>query len=268
MGFNRSCFCEKIHNGGRRNAGRKPKYGARVILNAIFYVLRSGCAWHLLPHDFPPYQTVYTQFQRWQRKGIFIQLHDYVRGRLRPILDKAVNPTGAIIDSQSVKTAEKRGSVDMTQGKKIKGRKRHIAVDTQGFLLQAHITSANVSDKQGCKKLLRSKRLKTVKKIWVDAGYQGKELQEIAEKKGKDLEVVKRPPGRLRIYNEELKAEWIPIERPFSIMPRRWVVERTFAWIGKYRRMSKDYDYLSYTSESMIYLCMTRTMINRYKLVA
>lgn len=116
--------------------------------------------------------------------------------------------------------------------------------------------------------MLRSKRLKTVKKIWVDAGYQGEELREIAMKKEKELEVVKRPPGRIRIYNDEWKAEWISVERAFTILPRRWVVERTFAWIGKYRRMSKDYEYWSQTSESMIYLCMTRTMISRYESIS
>jgi len=111
---------------------------------------------------------------------------------------------------------------------------------------------------------LRGRGLRSVKKIWVDGGYQGKELREIAEKKGKELEVVKRPPGRIRVYNDEWKAEWVPIKRAFTILPRRWVVERTFAWIGKYRRMSKDYEYLTQTSETMIYLCMTRTMIGRY----
>lgn len=104
-----------------------------------------------------------------------------------------------------------------------------------------------------------------MKKVWVDAGYRGEELQEMAKENGKELEVVKRPPGRIRIYNDEWKAEWIPIERAFTILPRRWVVERTFAWIGKYRRMSKDYEYWSQTSESMIYLCMSRTMISRYE---
>lgn len=116
--------------------------------------------------------------------------------------------------------------------------------------------------------MLRSKRLKTVKKIWVDGGYQGKEFCESAEKRGKEIEVVKRPPGRVRIYNAEWRAEWIPIERTFTILPRRWVVERTFAWIGKYRRMSKDYEYWTQTSETMIYLCMTRTMIGRYESAA
>jgi transposase len=127
-----------------------------------------------------------------------------------------------------------------------------------------HVTSASKSDKQGCKKLLRSKNLNTLKKVWVDNGYQGSELREIALKKDIDLEVVKRPPGRIRIYNEEWKAEWISIKRGFTILPRRWVVERTFAWIGKYRRMSKDYEYLPSTSETMVYASMTKTMINRW----
>lgn len=99
----------------------------------------------------------------------------------------------------------------------------------------------------------------------MDNGYQGEDLRYIAETLGKDLDVVKRPAGRVRVYNDEWKAEWIPVERGFTVLPRRWVVERTFSWIGKYRRMSKDYEYLAKTSETMIYLCMTRTMISRYE---
>lgn len=131
-------------------------------------------------------------------------------------------------------------------------------------MLQAHVTSAAISDQKGCVRLLKSKRLSTVKKIWADSGYQGEHLKTIAQKKGKDLEVVKRPSGRIRIYNDDWKAEWIPVERVFQVLPRRWVVERTFAWIARYRRMSKDYEYLAKTSETLIYLCMTKTMLNRY----
>jgi transposase len=131
-------------------------------------------------------------------------------------------------------------------------------------LLQAHITSGNISDKKGLQSLVRRKSLKSVKKIWADAGYQGSALKSYSEKYGKHLEVVKRPQARVRIYNDDWKAEWIPIERSFQVLPRRWVVERTFAWIGRYRRMSKDYEYLPKTAAFMIYLCMTKTMLSRY----
>ena len=112
--------------------------------------------------------------------------------------------------------------------------------------------------------MLKSKKLKTIKKVWADSAYAGEDLKAVAFKYGKDLEVVKRPAGRVRIYNEQWRAEWIPVERSFTVLPRRWVVERTFAWIGRYRRMSKDYEYLSNTSRTMIYLSMTKTMLNRY----
>lgn len=137
-------------------------------------------------------------------------------------------------------------------------------MDTEGFLLQAHVTSAAISDREGAKHLLKSKKLKTVKKVWADSAYAGEDLKAVALKYEKDLEVVKRPVGRIRIYNEQWRAEWIPVERGFTVLPRRWVVERTFAWIGRYRRMSKDYEYLSNTSKTMIYLSMTKTILNRY----
>lgn len=137
-------------------------------------------------------------------------------------------------------------------------------MDTEGFLLQAHITSAAISDKEGAKRLLKGKKLKTIKKVWADSAYAGEDLKAVALRYGKDLEVVKRPAGRFRIYNEHLRAEWVPVEHGFTILPRRWVVERTFAWIGKYRRMSKDYEYLSRTSKAMIYISMAKTMLNRY----
>lgn len=131
-------------------------------------------------------------------------------------------------------------------------------------MLQAHVTSAKVSDRKGAEHLLKNRKLKTVKKLWADSGYSGEELKNIAAKNGKELEIVKRPAGRIRVYNEEWRAEWIPVERGFTILPRRWVVERTFAWIGRYRRMSKDYEYKTGTSKIMIYLSMTKTMLNRY----
>ena len=136
-------------------------------------------------------------------------------------------------------------------------------MDTEGFLLAAKITDAGKSDSYGLQALLSRKQVKNVQKIWVDMGYQGEKNKQKAKKVGIDLEVVKRPPCRIRVYDENWKCVWIPIKRAFSVLPRRWVVERTFAWIGRYRGMSKDYEYLVKTSEQMLYLSMTRTMLNR-----
>lgn len=133
--------------------GRKPKHGARVVLNAIFYLIRSGCSWRLLPHDFPPWTTVYSQFTKWRREGVFKRLHDHVRGTLRSLLARATEPSAAIIDSQSVRTTEKGGSVDMTLGRKLKGEKDILPSIRKGScyrrMLRAH-RSATRKGVNGC----------------------------------------------------------------------------------------------------------------------
>lgn len=151
------------------------------------------------------------------------------------------------------------------QEKKIKGRKRHILVDSQGNLIKVSITGANISDKQGFNQLLEKKKscFPFVKKIWADHGYQGERLKKIALEHEIELEIVKRPPSRYRIYNEKFEAEWIPIKREFSILPRRWVVERTFAWMIKNRRLSKDYEYLTEVSQTYMYMGMCRILLKR-----
>jgi transposase len=137
-------------------------------------------------------------------------------------------------------------------------------VDTEGFLIEAKVTNANKSDSHGFKILIRRKKVKALKKLWADNAYQGQDNQQKAKEQGIDLEIVKRPSGRIRTYDENLNCVWVPVKRVFSILPRRWVVERTFAWIGRYRRMSKDYEFFTRTSETMIYLAMTKTMLTRY----
>ena len=143
-----------IKNGGRKNAGRKPKYEARVMIDAIFYVLRSGCAWHLLPGDFPPWQTVYARFQKWQRSGAFLRIHDHVRSKLREALGRAKHASAGSIDSQSVKTTEKGGSVDMTRAKKSKGGKGISPSTQRGFsyrrMLRARPRAINTDAKNCC----------------------------------------------------------------------------------------------------------------------
>jgi transposase len=132
-------------------------------------------------------------------------------------------------------------------------------------LLQAKITAANISDKEGAINLLKEKKGMGLKKIWADSAYQGQDLQHIFSSYGIELEIVKRPPGRKRIYNEQWRAEWIPLKRIFSILPRRWVVERTYAWMGRNRRLSKDYEYLPETSEAYLYIAMSKLILGRLK---
>ena len=131
-------------------------------------------------------------------------------------------------------------------------------------MLQAKITAANISDKEGALKILEDNEISSLGKVWGDGGYQGLDLQNFYSKRGIDLEIVKRPPGRKRIYNEQWRAEWIPIERSFSILPRRWVVERTFAWMGRNRRLSRDYEGNPAVSASYLYLAMDRLMLRRF----
>lgn len=132
-------------------------------------------------------------------------------------------------------------------------------------MLQATITAGHISDKEGAIKLVEKNKGKNIRKVWGDSAYQGPELQHIFGCEGIALEVVKRPAGRKRIYNEKWKVEWIPVEREFSVLPKRWVVERTFAWLGRNRRLSKDYEFLPKTSETYLYIAMTKLMLRRLK---
>lgn len=134
-------------------------------------------------------------------------------------------------------------------------------------MLQTKITAANISDKEGAIKLLEEKKKKDLKKIWGDTAYQGQDLQNIFSSYGIELQVVKRPPGRKRIYNEQWKAEWVPLERTFIVLPRRWVVERTYAWMGRNRRLSKDYEYLPEISEAYLHIAMSKLILGRLKFV-
>lgn len=234
--------------------GRPRSTDLRMVINAVFYLEKTGCQWRYLPPGYPPWQTVYGYFRRWKQDGTWERLHDALRARVRRRMGRAEEPTAAVIDSQSVKTTEMaRTDRGFDGGKKVKGRKRHIAVDTEGLLLGVKVTAANVQDRTGARLVLAmlATMLLRVTKVWADGGYRSGPLEKwlLGLRPGSPiaLEVVKR--------SDDLKG--------FVVLPRRWVVERTFAWLGRHRRLSKDYERLPETSEAFIRIAMTRLMLAR-----
>ena len=233
--------------------GRRRTIDLRQICNALFYVLRTGCAWRYLPSDYPCWQTVYYYFRLWRDSEWFAALNEKLRRRLRKQQGRDENASAGIVDSQSVKTSEE-GAAErgFDAGKKVNGRKRHILVDTLGLLLAVKVHAANIQDRDGGKLLLEScrDRLPRLFLIWADGGYRGKLIESVAATCCWVLEIVKRSD----------------VAAGFQVLPRRWVVERTFAWLSKHRRLSKDYERDCHTSEAWIYLAMVSVMLKHIKL--
>lgn len=237
----------------RSRRGAPQTVSRREIINAILYVVRAGCAWRLLPHDFPKWKTVYGIFHTWRNDGTWQKIHDSLRDTVRRQDGRKTSPSAAIIDSQTVKTTEVGGERGYDAGKKINGRKRHIVVDTMGLILAVVVHAANIQDYDGAVLAIRAvaqlkARYHRLKVIFADSAYGRNNLPECVKTAfGWILQTVLRPVH----------------VKGFVVLPKRWIVERTFGWLGRYRRHSKDYERNTESSKAMIYIAMTHMMLRR-----
>lgn len=232
---------------GQPKRGRKRRVELRQVVNAIFYLLQNGCAWANLPRDFPPKSTVYGYFRRLAADGTWARIHDALYAACRTLEDREPQPTAAIIDSQSVKTGPNaRGDVGYDAGKKVKGRKRHILVDTLGLVLKGEVHSAGIQDRDGASRLFEklTARFPFLDVFFADAAYAGTTVEQAAPRR---VEIVRR--------SDTVQG--------FEVLPKRWIVERTLAWITANRRMARDFERYAETAKAFIQIAMIKLMTRR-----
>ena len=230
--------------------GRRRSTDLREVVNAILYVLRSGCPWRMLPKEFPPWQTVYRYFSAWRDSGLWASIGYSLVLKARKASGRRASPSAGIIDSQSVKTTESGGPRGFDAGKKVKGRKRHILTDTDGFLVAAQVHAADIQDRDGAPELLASIRASFpwLRHVFADGAYAGPKLKAALDGKGRwRIEVVKRS-GTMR---------------GFKPLPRRWVVERTLAWLSRNRRLAKDFEAAIATAQVWLFIGNVQLLIRR-----
>ena len=229
----------------------RPLTDRRWVVSAILYVIKGGIQWRLLPVHFPPWKTVYHVFRKWTLDGTWEALNAKLRSKVRKTVDKHARPTAAILDSQSVKADPHGGEVGYDAAKRIKGRKRHILVDTLGLLLGIEITPADVPEREGAQALLKRvlKKFSWLRMMWVDGGYSGPAFAQWVRSIRPKLktEVVKR--------SDDVSG--------FEVLPRRWVVERTFGWFMRHRRLVRDYETTESSAQAVAYIAMIRIQLRR-----
>lgn len=230
--------------------GRPVKHPRRRVVEAILYVNRTGCAWRQLPHDFPPWDTVYWYFKRWNAEGVTDRIHDALRDAARDAAERDPMASAGIVDAQSVKAADTvgKGSRGYDAGKKVNGRKRHV-VDTIGLLVVVLVTAASVQDRDGGRLALDKARMAmpSIVLVWADGGYAGRCVEFARRLLRITLQIVKKPEG----------------QRTFEVLPRRWVVERTLSWLVRCRRLDRDYERLPEHAEAMVKWSMIGLMTRR-----
>ncbi|WP_391733073.1 IS5 family transposase [Tautonia sociabilis] len=235
-----------------KKGGRPAKYERREITNALLYITRAGCPWRMMPRDLPPWRIVYWYFMQWKKDGTFDRLMDLLRGDLRVAEGRNRQPSAAIIDTQSVRTTEKGGPHGYDSGKGINGRKRHILVDTLGLILSVVVHAADIQDRDGARLVLAPlrHRFARLRLIIADSIYNGGIAEWVHALRARNklrLEVRAKEPGA----------------KTFKPIPLRWRVERTFAWLGRSRRLSKDYEGTTASSEAFVKLAMIHLMARR-----
>ena len=231
--------------------GRPAKHPRRRIVEAILYVDQTGCSWRSLPHDFPPWDTVYWYFKRWNAEGTTDRIHDALRAAVRDAAGRDPMASAGIVDSQSVKGADTVGAASRGYdvGKKINGRKRHIITDTLGLLIVVAVTTAGLQDRDGGRLVLDRAKMKmpSIVLVWADGGYAGKLIVFAQYYLHVLVEIVRKPPG----------------QRTFEVLPRRWVIERTLSWLMRTRRLARDYERLPAHAEAMVKWSMIGLMTRR-----